>query len=164
MVFSVGEAHEVSDGVCAGSWGAEHLPLSSVLQITAVMLTRMMVTEWDSRPGGIQVLDSKCVCFMGVRWPWAMAHSVISDTRPVKHCPLPCSSPPMAALWTIVLTVGNHVLSNVRDIFARQRKLAVCLCVVKHGQRVVRSDPASWPSLLVTVYQESSGGHRVLPS
>lgn len=28
----------------------------------AVMVTRMMATEWNSRPGSIPVLDSKCIC------------------------------------------------------------------------------------------------------
>lgn len=151
MVFSVGGACEVSSGDGAGAGPGEHPPLTFVLQITAVMVMRMMATEWNSRPGRVLVLDSKCICFMGVRWALGpRLIGMISETRPVKHCPTYLKLSSVATLWTIVFTIGNHVLSNVRDIFAQQGKLAVCLCVMKHGQRVAGLDPTSWPGLLVT--------------
>lgn len=75
-------------GMGLGAAPGEHPPLSFVLQITAVMVMKMMATEWNSRPGSVLVLDSKCICFMGVRWALGpRLIGMISETLPVKHCP-----------------------------------------------------------------------------
>lgn len=44
-------------------------------QITAVMVTRMMATEWNSRPGSVLVLDSQVYLSYGCQvGPGATAH------------------------------------------------------------------------------------------
>nr|XP_021510927.1 transcription factor IIIB 90 kDa subunit isoform X3 [Meriones unguiculatus] len=61
---------------------------AAVGEITAVMVMRMTATEWNSRPGSILVLDSKCVCLTAVRWALGpQLTGMIPETRPVKHCP-----------------------------------------------------------------------------
>lgn len=56
--------------------------------ITAVTVTKMTATEWDSRPGSVLALDSKCFCFMGVRWALGpRLTGMICGTQPAKHHP-----------------------------------------------------------------------------
>lgn len=53
----------------------EHPLLTFVLQITAVMVMRMMATEWNSRPGSILGAGLQVYLFYGCQMgPGATAH------------------------------------------------------------------------------------------
>lgn len=82
-----------------------------------------MELKTGQHPGaGLQVY-----LFIGVRWALGpQLTGMISETRPVKHCPTYLKLSSRGRTVDIVLTTGNHVLSNARDIFAQQGKRAVC--------------------------------------
>lgn len=109
-------------------------------QITAVMVTRMMATEWNSRPGSILVLDSKCICLMGVRWARGpRLTGMISQTRPVKHCPTYLKLSSHGHIMDHCTYYWESCFEQCKGYFCSARETSCVLCVMKHGQRVAGS-------------------------